>query len=69
MFDWILISKSSYDYAAWFMHVPCVYSWVETIASISELCYFFSAYAARVEINCRLFFLMPEVVGRKRLEN
>jgi len=54
MFDWILISKSSYD---------------ETIASISELCYFFSAYAARVEINCRLFFLMPEVVGRKRLEN
>jgi len=64
MFDWILISKSSYDYAAWFMHVPCV-----TIASISELCYFFSAYAARVEINCRLFFLMPEVVGRKRLEN
>jgi len=61
MFDWILISKSSYDYAAWFMH--------ETIASISELCYFFSAYAARVEINCRLFFLMPEVVGRKRLEN
>jgi len=62
MFDWILISKSSYDYAAWFM---CV----ETIASISELCYFFSAYAARVEINCRLFFLMPEVVGRKRLEN